>query len=124
MLTCFAEVMPPPSAVFTWRSAGGLRNVRQSRTPPFRFKRNCRCQRAEDLLARLPGSLVESTVVSDHATEGDVVHVPQRLTIGTGHVVVTHLLPKDGILVLGRAPEATIRVDDASVSRLHVRLHL
>ena len=26
--------------------------------------------------------------------------------------------------MLGRAPEATIRVDDSSVSRLHVRIHL
>jgi two-component system response regulator AtoC len=50
--------------------------------------------------------------------------VPQRLTVGTGHNVATHLLPPEGILVVGRAPEASVRVDDASVSRQHVRLHL
>ena len=70
------------------------------------------------------GSLIDSTLISSHRGDGDVVHVPQRLTIGTGQTVVMHLLPPDGILVVGRAPEAGIRVEDASVSRQHVRLHL
>jgi two-component system response regulator AtoC len=70
------------------------------------------------------GSLIDSTLVSSHSAEGGVIHVPQRLTIGTGHAVATHLLPPEGILVVGRAPDASIRVDDASVSRQHLRLHL
>jgi two-component system, NtrC family, response regulator AtoC len=71
------------------------------------------------------GSLTESTIVSTSKTEGgDVVHVPQRLTIGTGQSVATHLLPPEGTLTVGRSPEASIRVDDTSVSRQHVRLHL
>jgi transcriptional regulator with PAS, ATPase and Fis domain len=70
------------------------------------------------------GSLIDSTLVSSQRADGDVPHVPQRLTIGTGHTVATHLLPPEGILVVGRAPDASIRVDDASVSREHVRLHL
>jgi DNA-binding NtrC family response regulator len=50
--------------------------------------------------------------------------VPQRLTIGTGHSVTTHMLPREGIVTIGRAPEASIRIEDASVSRVHVRLHV
>jgi two-component system, NtrC family, response regulator AtoC len=69
------------------------------------------------------GSLIESTLVSSHG-DRDVPHVPQRLTIGTGQAVATHLLPAEGILVVGRSLEASIRVDDGSVSRQHVRLHL
>jgi transcriptional regulator with PAS, ATPase and Fis domain len=52
------------------------------------------------------------------------VSVPRRLMVGTGQNVVTHLIPDDGVLTVGRAPEAIIRVEDPSVSRLHVRLHL
>jgi two-component system response regulator AtoC len=70
------------------------------------------------------GSLIDSTLVPSRSADGDVVHVPQRLTIGTGHAVATHLLPREGIVVVGRDPDVSIRVDDASVSRQHVRLHL
>jgi transcriptional regulator with PAS, ATPase and Fis domain len=52
------------------------------------------------------------------------MRVPRRLMVGTGQNVVTHLIPDDGILTVGRAPEAMVRVEDPSVSRLHVRLHL
>jgi len=75
-------------------------------------------------LGGLRGSLSESTLVSTSKTDGDADHVPQRLTIGTGQTVATHLLPPEGTLILGRAPEASIRVEDTSVSRQHVRLHL
>jgi len=76
-------------------------------------------------LSEIRGSLSESTIVSTSKTEGgDVVHVPQRLTIGTGHTVATHLLPPEGTVTIGRAAEASIRVEDTSVSRQHVRLHL
>ena len=68
-------------------------------------------------------TLLDSTLVTHHGN-GEVVRVPQRLTIGTGHTVATHLLPAQGILVLGRAPDASIRIDDASISRQHARLHL
>jgi transcriptional regulator with PAS, ATPase and Fis domain len=50
--------------------------------------------------------------------------VPRRLMIGTGPSVTTHLLPAEGAVVVGRAPDADIRVDDPAVSRFHVRLHL
>ncbi len=70
------------------------------------------------------GSLTDSTLVSSKKTDGDAIHVPQRLTIGTGHAVATHLLPPEGTLIVGRSPEASIRVDDNSVSRQHVQLHL
>jgi transcriptional regulator with PAS, ATPase and Fis domain len=50
--------------------------------------------------------------------------VPRRLLVGTGQSVTTHLLPGEGVMVIGRAPDATIRVEDPSVSRMHVRLHL
>ena len=44
--------------------------------------------------------------------------------VGTGQTVITHMLPEEGMLTIGRAPEASIRVEDASVSRLHARLHV
>jgi two-component system, NtrC family, response regulator AtoC len=44
--------------------------------------------------------------------------------VGSGQNVTTHMLPEEGTLTLGRAPDATIRVEDASVSRLHARLHV
>ena len=50
--------------------------------------------------------------------------IPRRLMVGSGQNVTTHLVPEDGIIMVGRAPDATIRVDDSSVSRLHVRIHL
>jgi len=76
-------------------------------------------------LAGIRGSLSESTLVSTSKTEGaNVEHVPQRLTVGTGQSVATHLLPPEGTVTIGRSPEASIRVDDTSVSRQHVRLHL
>ncbi len=72
----------------------------------------------------MSGSLVDSTLVStDRGAEGSA-HVPRRLMIGTGQNVTTHMLPEEGTLTLGRAPDASIRVDDSSVSRLHARLHV
>ena len=72
----------------------------------------------------MSGSLVDSTLVStDRGAEGSA-HVPRRLMIGTGQNVTTHMLPEEGTLTLGRAPDASIRIDDSSVSRLHARLHV
>ena len=34
------------------------------------------------------------------------------------------MLPEEGTLTLGRAPDASIRIEDSSVSRLHARLHV
>jgi two-component system, NtrC family, response regulator AtoC len=70
-------------------------------------------------------SLVDSTLVSSSSRggEGDTP-LPRRLMLGTGHNVSTHSLPEEGIVTLGRAPDASIRVEDPSVSRLHVRLHM
>ena len=70
------------------------------------------------------GSLVDSTLVSSARGGDGAVHVPQRLMIGTGQNVVTHMLPQEGLLTIGRAVDASIRIDDPSVSRLHVRLHV
>jgi transcriptional regulator with PAS, ATPase and Fis domain len=70
------------------------------------------------------GSLIDSTLVStDRGADGDR-SVPRRLMVGTGQNVSTHMLPEDGTLTLGRAPDASIRLEDASVSRLHARLHV
>ena len=44
--------------------------------------------------------------------------------IGSGDNVTTHLLPAEGTLTLGRAPDASILIEDSSVSRLHARLHV
>ena len=72
----------------------------------------------------MSGSLVDSTLVStDRGAEGSA-HVPRRLMIGTGQNVTTHMLPEEGTLTLGRAPDASIRIDDSSVSRLHACLHV
>jgi DNA-binding NtrC family response regulator len=72
----------------------------------------------------MSGSLVDSTLVStDRGADGGTP-VPRRLMIGTGQRITTHMLPEEGTLTLGRAPDASIRVDDSSVSRLHARLHL
>jgi transcriptional regulator with PAS, ATPase and Fis domain len=67
---------------------------------------------------------VDSTLISTDRGGEEPVYVPQRLMIGTGQNVVTHMLPKEGLLTIGRAAEASVRVEDASVSRFHVRLHL
>jgi two-component system response regulator AtoC len=67
-------------------------------------------------------SLVDSTLIS--AGDESRLDVPQRLLIGTGQQVVTHMLPSEGTVTVGRAPEAVIRVEDPSVSRVHVRLHI
>src|SRR4030095_14323974 len=67
---------------------------------------------------------VDSTLVSTAKTGDGATAIPRRLMVGTGQNVTTHLVPEEGIIMVGRAPEATIRVDDASVSRLHVRIHL
>jgi two-component system, NtrC family, response regulator AtoC len=50
--------------------------------------------------------------------------VPRRLLVGTGQTVTTHLLPGEGVMVVGRALDADVRVEDPSVSRMHARLHL
>ena len=44
--------------------------------------------------------------------------------VSTGDRVVTHLLPPQGAVLIGRGAEADVRLDDSSVSRLHVRLHM
>jgi len=62
-------------------------------------------------------------VSTGKAGEGGAA-IPRRLMVGSGQNVTTHLVPEEGIIMVGRAPEATIRVDDSSVSRLHVRIHL
>src|SRR6185503_10019863 len=67
---------------------------------------------------------MDSTLVSTGKTGDGATPIPRRLMVGTGQNVTTHLIPDEGIVMVGRAPEATIRVDDSSVSRLHVRLHL
>src|SRR5437763_294974 len=67
---------------------------------------------------------MDSTLVSTGKTGDGRTAIPRRLMIGTGQNVTTHLVPDEGTIMVGRAPEATIRVDDASVSRLHVRIHL
>src|SRR5581483_8347730 len=92
----------------------------------FRFKRIPPMGYGEDrFLGEMRGSLSDSTIVSTSKTEGgDGDHVPQRLTVGTGQSVATHLLPREGTLIVGRAPDSSIRVEDTSVSRQHVRLHL
>jgi len=66
----------------------------------------------------------DSTLVSTGKTGDGATAIPRRLMVGTGQNVTTHLVPDDGVIMVGRAPEATIRVDDSSVSRLHVRIHL
>jgi pSer/pThr/pTyr-binding forkhead associated (FHA) protein len=67
---------------------------------------------------------VDSTLVSTGKTGEGASAIPRRLMVGTGQSVATHLVPDEGIIMVGRAPDATIRVDDSSVSRLHVRIHL
>jgi transcriptional regulator with PAS, ATPase and Fis domain len=49
---------------------------------------------------------------------------PRLLLVGKGSDVVTHDLPTQGVLTVGRGPEATVRVDDRSVSRIHLRIHI
>jgi transcriptional regulator with PAS, ATPase and Fis domain len=68
--------------------------------------------------------LVDSTLVSTgRAADGNLA-IPRRLMVGTGQNVTTHLVPDEGIVTVGRAPEATVRVEDPSVSRLHIRIHM
>jgi transcriptional regulator with PAS, ATPase and Fis domain len=69
-------------------------------------------------------ALVDSTLVSSSRSAEGGVSLPRRLMVGTGQNVTTHTLPEEGVLTIGRAPEASIRVDDPSVSRLHVQLHI
>ena len=72
----------------------------------------------------MSGSLVDSTVVSTDRGADSARPTPRRLMIGTGQNVTTHMLPEEGTLTLGRAPDASIRIEDSSVSRLHARLHV
>ena len=67
---------------------------------------------------------VDSTLVSTGKAGEGAAAIPRRLMVGSGQNVTTHLVPEEGIIMVGRAPDATIRVDDSSVSRLHVRIHL
>ena len=67
---------------------------------------------------------MDSTLVSTGKTGDGASVIPRRIMVGTGQNVTTHVVPDEGIIMVGRAPEATIRVDDSSVSRLHVRIHL
>jgi transcriptional regulator with PAS, ATPase and Fis domain len=67
---------------------------------------------------------VDSTLVSTGKAGEGAAAIPRRLMVGSGQTVTTHLVPEEGIIMVGRAPDATIRVDDSSVSRLHVRIHL
>ena len=41
-----------------------------------------------------------------------------------GDTVSTHALPDSGVLVVGRQTDADIVVNDATVSRRHVQLHI
>ena len=67
---------------------------------------------------------MDSTLVSTGKTGDGASVIPRRIMVGTGQNVTTHVVPDEGIIMVGRAPDATIRVDDSSVSRLHVRIHL
>jgi len=67
---------------------------------------------------------MDSTLVSTGKTADGATAIPRRMMVGTGQNVTTHLVPDEGVVLVGRAPEATIRVDDSSVSRLHLRIHL
>jgi two-component system, NtrC family, response regulator AtoC len=67
---------------------------------------------------------MDSTLVSTAKTGDGATAIPRRVMVGSGQSVTTHLVPDEGVVLVGRAPDATIRVDDASVSRLHVRIHL
>src|SRR4029079_14176498 len=66
----------------------------------------------------------DSTLVSTGKTGDGATAIPRRLMVGTGQNVVTHIVPDEGVVMVGRAPQATIRVDGSSVARLHVRIHL
>jgi two-component system, NtrC family, response regulator AtoC len=70
--------------------------------------------------------LVDSTMVSTSRTSGDGSRaaIPRRVVVGTGQAVTTHMVPDEGIISVGRSPDANIRIENPSVSRLHVRLHL
>jgi pSer/pThr/pTyr-binding forkhead associated (FHA) protein len=48
---------------------------------------------------------------------------PRLLVIAEGGVS-GHLLPESGTVVIGRDPEADVQIDDPSVSRRHLELHL
>ena len=58
---------------------------------------------------------VDSTLVSTGKAGEGAAAIPRRLMVGSGQNVTTHLVPEEGIIMVGRAPEATIRVDDSSV---------
>jgi two-component system response regulator AtoC len=85
------------------------------------------CETADATLRGMSGQsgvLADSTLVStDRGADGGRP-LPRRLMVGSGQNVTTHMLPDEGTLTLGRAPGASIRVDDSSVSRLHARLHV
>ena len=54
---------------------------------------------------------MDSTLVSTGKTGDGATAIPRRLMIGTGQNVTTHLVPDEGVVMVGRAPEATIRID-------------
>ncbi|MEW5852804.1 MAG: sigma 54-interacting transcriptional regulator [Myxococcota bacterium] len=49
---------------------------------------------------------------------------PLRLLVIGDGVVATHPLPREGDVVIGRAQDVDVQVDDASISRRHAVLHL
>src|SRR4051794_9503850 len=96
--------------------------LRKLRKTTFLELRNRRCPPWE--MSGQRGPLVDSTLVSTDRGADGARSVPRRLMIGSGQNVTTHMLPEEGTLTLGRAPDASIRVEDSSVSRLHARLHV
>ena len=68
------------------------------------------------------GGVSDSTLVSGDLAEK--IRVPRRLLVGKGSDVETHQLPDQGVLTVGRSPDADVQVQDTAVSRIHLRLHL
>ena len=64
--------------------------------------------------------MVTTITVAAPAAASDQLHL---LVVGDG-VLATTALPLVGAVVLGRAPECEIRIDDGSISRQHAVLHV
>ncbi len=62
----------------------------------------------------------ETTVATTQPAEGDQLFL---IVVGEG-VIATEALPGIGSVVIGRAPECDIRIDEGSISRAHAELHL
>jgi two-component system response regulator AtoC len=65
----------------------------------------------------------KGTVTSTAAQAADSSRKLHAVVVGDGHFA-THALPAGGAADLGRAPDCDVVVQDASVSRRHLRLHL